>query len=377
MDKLSIDEIYMKRAIDLALLGLGTVSPNPLVGALLVKDGIIIGEGHHEIYGSAHAEVNAIRNSNEDVAGATLYCSLEPCCHTNKQTPPCTNLILNSKIKRVVISTLDPNPFVAGNGVKILREAGIEVATGVLEKEGQLLNEVFFKYIKTGLPFINIKFAQTLDGKMATMSGDSKWISDEVARIEVHKMRLKYDAVMIGRGTLERDNAKLNIRMGVDSKGKIPFRVVVGSLKKLNTNSELMNDEHTDRTILLTSVNDYQEASLEMIEHIKNKKIKVIFANKKSGKLDFSEAMKKLGEMKITSILVEGGAQLITALINDNMYDKITAFICPKMIGNGISFYQDESNNDMSKSLKLSRVSYNVINDQIMMSAYPENGEKI
>lgn len=371
MDTLSKDEKYMKRAINLALLGLGTVSPNPLVGAVVVKDGIILGEGYHEVYGSSHAEVNAIKNASQDVAGATLYCSLEPCCHTNKQTPPCTNLIISSKIKRVVISNLDPNPFVAGKGVKLLREAGVEVLAGVLEKEGSEVNEIFFKYIQTGLPFINIKYAQTLDGKIATVSGDSKWISDEAARVEVHKMRLKYDAVMIGRGTLENDNAKLNIRMGVDSKGKIPYRIVVGSIGKINLDNEILSDEHTEKTILVTSVNDYQEAPLEIINHIKDRKIKVIFAKAKDGKLDFSEVFKKIGELKITSVLVEGGSKLISTLIKDNHYDKITAFICPKIIGNGITFYQDDVIEQMKDSIKFKNVSYKIMNDQIIMNAYP------
>lgn len=367
----SKDQIYMKRAIDLALFGLGTVSPNPLVGAVVVKNGIILGEGYHERYGGPHAEVNAIKNATENVEGATLYCSLEPCCHTNKQTPPCTNLILSSKIKRVVISNLDPNPFVAGKGVKILEEAGIEVLTGVLEDEGARVNEVFFKYIKTGLPFINIKFAQTLDGKIATKSGDSKWISDEDARREVHHLRLKYDAVMIGKATLLKDDAKLNIRMGVDSKGKVPYRIVVGSLKGLNTNLQILSDEYTDKTILVTSIEDYQDAPTEIVEHIKNNSIKVIFAGLKAKSYDFDEAFKKLGEMKITSILVEGGSKLISSLINNNKYDKITTFICPKIIGSGISFYEDNSRSLMSESIKLENISYKVINEQIVMTGYP------
>ena len=367
---LTKDIQFMKRALALAKKGIGTVSPNPLVGAVLVKDGIIIGEGYHEKYGEAHAEVNAINSATDSPEGATLYCTLEPCCHTNKQTPPCSNLVISSKIKRVVICNLDPNPYVAGKGVKQLEEAGIEVVSGVLKSEGLKVNEVFFKYITTSMPFINIKYAQTLDGKIAVNSGDSKWISDESARTKVHEMRLKYDAVLIGRNTLNKDNAKLNIRMGIDSKGKVPYRVIIGSLRNLNQDADILNDEFTDKTVIITSIEDYQKADNDFVKKITDKKIKMVFASIREDRIDLEEAFKKLGEMKITSILVEGGAKVISTLLKEELYDKISCFICPKLAGNGPSYYENSEINEMSNAIKLQDVSYEVINDQVLMTAY-------
>jgi len=366
----SVDREYIKMTFALAKKGLGTVSPNPLVGSVIVKDNIIIGEGHHEIYGGPHAEPNAINNARESVEGATLYCNLEPCCHTNKQTPPCTNLIINSKIKRVVIANLDPNPMVAGKGVKVLQDAGILVEYGVLEEEGKKLNEVFFKFIQSKKPFIHIKLAQTLDGKIATQTGDSKWISDSDARTKVHELRLKYDAVLIGRKTLNQDNAKLNIRMGIEAKGKVPYRVVVGSLQNIDLSSTIFNDEHTDKTIVITSIDDYRETADSIIDFVTSKKIKFIFASIEKKKLNLEEAFNKLGEMNITSVLVEGGSKVITTLLNENLYDKISFFICPKVIGNGDSFYVNDSLTNMKQALEFNNVYMEQINNQIIVNAY-------
>lgn len=365
----------MKRAFELARMGTGTVSPNPLVGAVVVKDNIILGEGYHMKYGDAHAEPNAINNALESVEGSTLYCSLEPCCHTNKQTAPCINLIISSKIKKVVISNVDPNPSVAGKGVKALQDAGIEVVTGILEEEGRKLNEVFFKYIKTQKPFIHIKLAQTLDGKIATLSGDSKWISDSDARFRVHEMRLGYDAVLIGRNTLNLDNAKLSIRMGLDSKGKVPYRIILGSLRNIDLTATIFNDEHTDKTIVITSIEDYRKCSDETISFVSSKKIKFIFASIKEDYIDLAEAFNLLGDMKISSILVEGGAKVITSLLDQNLYDKISFFVCPKIIGNGTSYYQNENLTKMSQAHTFKDIEIEKINDQVVFNVYPQSKE--
>lgn len=345
----NIDIQFMKRALALAKNGIGTVSPNPIVGAIVVKDNIILGEGYHIRSGQGHAEVNAIRNcGDKNIEGATIYVTLEPCCHTNKKTPPCTDLILEKKIQRVVVACLDANPLVAGNGIKILKDHGLDVIHGVLEKEAKKLNEIFFKYINSKIPFVEIKLAQTLDGKMATLSGDSKWISSEACRREVHEMRLKYDGVMIGRHTLQNDNPSLDIRMGIDSKGKIPWRIIVGDPSKMNFNLKILSDEHCDKTVIVT-----KNANFE----IPNTKIKrVIFKN------NVEEALGALCELGITSILLEGGPNLVSYFLGKNLFDKITIYIAPKIIGEGISYFNKKFDL-MDQALTFSNVKVTAIDN--------------
>ncbi|MEX0798323.1 MAG: bifunctional diaminohydroxyphosphoribosylaminopyrimidine deaminase/5-amino-6-(5-phosphoribosylamino)uracil reductase RibD, partial [Bacteriovoracaceae bacterium] len=244
------DENFMKMCFDLAKNAWGRVSPNPYVGAVLVKDGRIIGKGFHKGPGHAHAEIDAINNAEESVEGATLYCNLEPCCHLNKRTPPCAQRLAQEKIKKVVVSNLDPNPQVAGKGLRILKEAGIEVATGELEEEGKELNEVFFKFIQTGAPFIHLKWAQTLDGKIATSDGNSKWISSIQARRQVHWERLGHDAIMVGARTLKNDNPSLTIREN-DKVIKALKRIVVASKDDFPPDLKFFSDEHKDQSLLL------------------------------------------------------------------------------------------------------------------------------
>lgn len=307
------DQIYIQRCLALAQRGLGTASPNPLVGAVLVKNGRVIGEGHHEVYGQGHAEVKAFENCTEDPKGATLYCNLEPCSHTNKQTPPCVDLVISKKVARVVVSNVDPNPEVAGRGLEKLSQAGIEITSGVLQEEGAQLNEVFFKWVTQKMPFIHLKIATTLDGKMATTSGDSKWISDPWARTEVHEMRLKYDAVMIGRETLNLDDPELSIRL-VSSKGKIGKKIVVGNPAYMNKDAKLFKDPEN---LICLQVEDY------------------------SSKEAWEKALQGLAAQKISSILVEGGPTLLSSLLKHQLYDRFTHYCCPLLLGEGRSFYQD------------------------------------
>jgi diaminohydroxyphosphoribosylaminopyrimidine deaminase/5-amino-6-(5-phosphoribosylamino)uracil reductase len=364
-----IDIQYMKRALVLAKNGLGTVAPNPMVGAVVVKDGIILGEGWHERPGQPHAEPNAIANCQESVEGATVYVTLEPCCHTNKRTPPCTNLLIAKKVARVVIATLDPNPSVAGNGEKILEDAGIEVKVGVLEKESQKLNEIFFKNILTKMPYVHLKMAQTLDGKLATMSGDSKWITDELARTYVHELRLQYDAVMVGRNTLNNDNPSLNIRMGIDNKGKTPLRLIVGSIDKMNFENFVFEDQ-PEKTILVTTIEDYQNAADEKVALITDKNIRVVYAGIKREQFDMKEAMSKLGEMGVTSILVEGGGTLAKDLLENNLADKLTIFVAPKILGLGTGYY-DQQVDLMADALSFENVNVSTLGKQAMFEMYP------
>ena len=232
-----IGKTFMREALSLARRGLGTTSPNPMVGAVVVRAGEIIGRGFHQKAGEPHAEPNAINDCEiNDLSECELYVTLEPCCHTNKRTPPCTSLIIEKGIRKVHVATLDPNPSVSGKGVEVLESVGVQVSVGLLEKEAAALNEVFNKTILSNLPYVHLKLAQTLDGKLATLSGDSKWITDESARTRVHELRLKYDAVMVGRNTLNNDDPSLDIRMGIDAKDKVPFRIILGNPEKFKNN---------------------------------------------------------------------------------------------------------------------------------------------
>ncbi|RLA65720.1 MAG: bifunctional diaminohydroxyphosphoribosylaminopyrimidine deaminase/5-amino-6-(5-phosphoribosylamino)uracil reductase RibD [Epsilonproteobacteria bacterium] len=357
------DQDYIQKTLQLATRGVGFVSPNPLVGAVIVKDGKIIGEGYHQKSGENHAEVNAIANATEDVAGATLYCNLEPCCHTKKRTPPCTELIIAKKLKKVVIANLDPNPLVSGKGIEKLKNAGIETTSGVLEKEGRKLNEIFFKYISTGIPFIHLKMAQTLDGKLATSTGDSKWITDEKARAQGHQLRLKYDGVLVGRKTLNKDNPYLNIRMGVDAGDKIPFRVILGNPSKMKLKSHVFTDEYPEKTIVVTGNKVWKTIENKRKVFFKDKGIEVITVNETAKGLDLREVLMNLGFLGITSILVEGGEKIITSFINQNIYDKITVFIAPKIFG---------SIKMASDAIEFRDISIKNLSDQMVFEAYPK-----
>lgn len=330
-------EFYIRRTFELALKARGMVSPNPLVGCVVVKNEKVLAEGFHRGPGEFHAEPDALKSlSHEDVAGSTLYCNLEPCCHTGKRTPPCTSLLLDKKPARVVISNLDPNPQVSGKGVQILKDAGIEVITGVLEEEGQKLNEVFFKNIVTQKPFVHLKVAQTLDGKMVSSTGSSQWITDEKARTIVHQWRNDVDAVLIGGPTASIDNPALTPRMANVQNKKCPMRIVL-SESELDSKLALFTDEFRDQTIVLKT-------------H------------------DLSYALSEISKLGITSILVEAGPKLAASFIDANLVDRLSIFIAPKILGNGSGFYQNDKITDMNEAMRLKEISYEIVGDQILIS---------
>lgn len=339
----AVHEKFMSLAFEQANHGLGHVAPNPLVGAVIVKNGEVIASGFHRKSGEDHAEADAIKNSEVSVAGSTLYCNLEPCSHLDKKTPPCAPLIIESGISTVVISNLDPNPKVSGKGLQLLRENGIEVVTGVLEEEGLKLNEVFFHHIVNKTPFIHLKAAQTLDGKIQTTSGDSKWISSESSRKQAHLLRLKYDAVLVGRNTLNNDNPRLDIRMGVESNGKIPKRIIVGNPEKYNWDSELLKS-NADKNIYIIGENTISNLG----SHEKNIMNKGLVVSKKS----IFKSMSDLYKAGINSILVEGGSRILSSFIEDELFNRITLFQAPKLIGNGEGIFTSE-NKAMSSALNL------------------------
>lgn len=312
------DITYMRRAISLASLGEGRVNPNPLVGAVIVKNGKVIGEGYHEQYGGPHAEVNAFNHATEDVTGATMYVTLEPCAHYGK-TPPCALKIIEKKIKKVIIAKTDPNPLVNMKGIELLKNAGVEVEYGLLSEEVEIQNEIFLKYIQTKTPFVALKYAMTLDGKIATATHDSRWITNEKSRSYVHQLRNRYMAIMVGVNTIIADDPHLDTRL--DKPGRNPIRIIIDPHLRIPRDAYVIKTAKTQTTILIS----YQED-----ERLKALGVKFIVLQ---SPLDLKELMRRLGEEKIDSLLIEGGAFTHAQALEQGIVDKVYAFIAPKLIG--------------------------------------------
>lgn len=315
---------YMKIALELAKKGCGFVNPNPMVGAIIVKNDEIISEGYHEKYGEFHAERNAVLNCKTSMEGATIYVTLEPCCHYGK-TPPCTNIIIESGISRVVIGSQDPNPLVAGKGVRILRENGIDVVENVLKEECDKLNEVFFNYILKKRPYVVMKYAMTMDGKIATYSGKSKWITGEKARYRVHQDRHKYSAIMVGVGTVLIDDPMLNCRI---ENSKNPIRIICDTNLRIPIESKIVKTAMDIPTIICTSCENknYQQQYID-------KGCKVIKVPRKDNHIDLNILMDKLAREGIDSILLEGGGTLNWSALSNRLVNKVQVYIAPKIFG--------------------------------------------
>lgn len=322
-----MDIKYMKRAIEISKLGIGRTNPNPLVGAVIVKDNKVIGEGYHEYFGGAHAEVNAINNTTEDPKDSTMYVTLEPCSHYGK-TPPCVNLIIKNNISKVVIGMKDPNPLVAGRGIQILKSNGIEVEVGVMEEEIKKINEIFIKYITTKRPFCILKTAITLDGKIATKTGDSKWITNTESRKYVHHIRNRVSGIMVGKNTIVKDNPLLTTRIE-DSKGIDPARIIVDTFANIPIDSKVLNIESKAKTIIAVS----EKADKDRLKALEDKGAQVLIIPTKNNRVDLRHLIKILGENNIDSLLIEGGATLNWSALNENIVDKVMCFIAPKIIG--------------------------------------------
>lgn len=317
-------EFYMQRAITLAEKGKGRVNPNPLVGAVVVKDGKIIGEGYHEYYGGLHAERNALKNCKESSEGATLYVTLESCCHYGK-TPPCTEAILEHRIRKVVVGMTDPNPLMAGKSIALLKSKGVEVEVGVLEKECMELTHIFRKYITTKIPYVLMKYAMTMDGKIATASGKSKWITGETARMCVQKTRLEYQAIMVGSETVRKDDPLLTCRI---ANGKDPVRIICDTSLRTSTDSQIVKTARQVRTIFATC-----ETNREKIELYQKAGCEVLVVSKKNGKIDLKELVQKIGALGIDSILLEGGGTLNASALEAQIVDRVQTYIAPKIFG--------------------------------------------
>lgn len=326
-------ENYMRRCFELARQGMGSVSPNPMVGAVIVKNGKIIAEGFHEKHGGPHAEANAFLNALEDVVGATLYVNLEPCCHTKKLTPPCAPQIIEKKISHVVVSNVDPNPQVAGLGLDLLRASGIQVTTGVLESEGAELNEIFFHRMKTGRPFVHLKAAATLDGKIALSSGESKWITGPEARSDSHWGRHSCDAIAVGAETLRKDDPALTVRIREKAIPKQPYRLIFTKSGDLPPQSQVFTDEFRHRTLIVTG-----EATVISVLPPQQ-----VIRLKNLAPLDFDELFTKLFAAGIYSLWLEGGSKLQSQFLAARLVDRMTLYLAPKIMGQGVPLFTHTS----------------------------------
>ena len=338
---------YMQRAIALAKKGAGFVNPNPMVGCVVLKDNEIIAEGYHEYYGGLHAERNALTHTTADCKGATLYVTLEPCCHHGK-TPPCTDIIIEKGIKKVVVGLLDPNPLVSGKGISILQNAGIEVVTGVEVDKIKELNKVFLKYIKTKRPYVILKTAMTLDGKIASYTGDSKWITNDKSRQLVHKLRSEMMGIVAGIGTVKADNPMLNCRLEgqqtTDNRQRSvrqPIRIIVDTKASISLDSNIVKTANEYRTILavgrdvtpVASENTTDNRQQTTVEKLRSFNVEILQCEEKDGRVDINDLMIKLGEKGIDSLLLEGGSCLNAAFLEAGCVDEVYAFIAPKIIG--------------------------------------------
>lgn len=359
------DNFYMDMAIKLALKGEGKVNPNPLVGAVIVKNDEVIGIGYHKAYGKEHAERNAIKSCMEDMTGSTIYVTLEPCAHHGKQ-PPCVDLLIEKKFKRVVIGMTDPNPLVAGKSIKKLKNHGIEVTVGVKEDECKKINEIFIKYITTKSPFVILKSGMSLDGKIVTSLGESKWITCKESREDAHKLRNKLSGIMVGVNTVIADNPELTCRI---EDGRNPIKIIVDSTLRIPSNSKVITI-NPELTIIATT----EKANKSKKKNLEEMGIKVITVSSINNRVNLRDLMKRIGEEQIDSVLIEGGSELNFSALEEQIVDKIKFYIAPKILGGqaskssiggkGVSHLRD--------CINLKNITYSSINNDLILEGYIE-----
>lgn len=352
------DERFMAQCLKIAKKGAGFVSPNPLVGCLIVRDGKVLGKGFHKAFGDTHAEVNAVEDAKRngfDLEGATVYVNLEPCSHRGN-TGPCAVMLRNEMPDKVVIGMQDPFEKVNGRGIKILKQAGIKVVEGVLQKECREFNKFFINFVTNKRPFVTLKIAQSIDGKIALNNKESKYITSESSRKLVHRMRSEYDAVLIGTNTAMLDNPKLDARL---TKGRTPFRIVLDKDLRLSEHLKIFNDEFADRTIIITSA--------KAIAGKRNISVRTIPVKQTQGRFSVSDILNTLYEENISSILVEGGMNLFSQFLASGLYDDVFFFIAPKIIGSGISAFEDTSLKDLSSAHELCLMNQKTIGNELIL----------
>jgi diaminohydroxyphosphoribosylaminopyrimidine deaminase / 5-amino-6-(5-phosphoribosylamino)uracil reductase len=354
---------YMRLALTLAKSVVGQTRPNPPVGAVVVKDNRIVGMGAHLKAGEAHAEVHALNMAGDLAEGATVYVTLEPCSHHGK-TPPCASLLIHKKVKRVVVSTLDPNPLVSGQGIQKLEHSGVDVSVGLLQEESNELYQGFFHYISTKTPFVTLKTAITLDGKTAAFSGDSKWITGEIARKDVHTYRHKHDAILVGINTVLKDNPSLTTRLS--NGGLHPIRIVLDTNLRIPLESTMINDGLSDVWIITGP-----SVSEDKKKQVLDKNVKIIELEEK---INIKSLLKRLGEENITSLLVEGGAEVNASFLKEQAFNQVIAYVAPKLIGgrNSPGFIGGNGFELMSNAYQLEFKSVEKMGDDIKIIAVPQ-----
>lgn len=360
-----MDETFMKMALELAEQGRGWTSPNPMVGAVIVKDGKVVGKGFHRAAGGPHAEIHAIHEAGDKARGATLYVSLEPCNHMGR-TPPCTEAILRSGIKRVVAGMRDPDPRVTGGGLAFLESRGLEVSVDVCQDLCHRLNEVFIKYVTTSLPFVILKCAATIDGCIATHSGDSKWISNPLSRQFVHELRHAVDAIMVGIGTVLKDNPRLTTRLE-GREGKDPTRIVLDTYLSIPEDAKLLHLSSDSDTFIVTG----NAAPVEKRSGLEELGIRFLALDDNEGQIDLTALVKELGRMGITSLLIEGGSRVNGSALRAGIVDKVYMFYAPKIYGGaGTPICAGPGPDLMEQSMSLKEITVHRFKDDVMIEGY-------
>jgi len=356
------DREFFKKALALAKLGRGFVSPNPVVGAVVVREGEIVGTGYHRKFGGNHAEVEALHEAGPQARGATLYCTLEPCSHFGK-TPPCVNRVVDAGIQKVVIGSVDPNPLVNGRGIRLLREHGIVVESGLYEEACREMNESFFKYIATRMPFLTLKIAQSIDGKIADRHGYSRWISNSFARKLTHRWRWQSDAVLTGIGTVLQDDPQLTVR---HENGPQPRRIVLDSHLRIPLTAKLLTDDHVHRTIVVISTACKEEEKAAYLEQLGAHIWRV--SPGKSGSLNMVEVLDRLGGEGIASVLVEGGRRIFSALLEEKLADRLSCFVAPIILGEGVPAFHGLQIGSMSEAITLENLRWKVLGNNGLLT---------
>ncbi len=361
------DAHHMRLTLKLAKQGLGRVSPNPVVGAILVKDGFIVGKGYHQKVGTPHAEINALREAGPEATGSTLYVNLEPCVHFGR-TPPCVNTIIQSGVKRVVVGMIDPNPLVSGKGIQELRKSGLEITEGILAEEACKLNEFFIKYITKKIPFVTLKGAMSLDGKLATSTGESRWISGEKSRKLVHKLRNQYDAVLVGISTIIKDDPLLTTRN--IKNGRDPIRVIVDSNLRIPLDSKIIKIVHKSKAPTIVATTKFAPPS--KIKTLESLGVEVCKVDDRNRRVNLHALLNYLGERNIISLLIEGGPTLNEGALREGIVDKVMVFINPRIIGGekAPTLVGGEGIKDLYQTHSLSSVTYKKIGEDLLVEGY-------
>ncbi|SPF50107.1 fused diaminohydroxyphosphoribosylaminopyrimidine deaminase;5-amino-6-(5-phosphoribosylamino) uracil reductase [Candidatus Desulfosporosinus infrequens] len=364
----SMDEKFMRRALELAVKAIGRTSPNPLVGCVIVKDNLVIGEGYHLKAGTPHAEVHALTAAGDQARGATAFVTLEPCSHFGR-TPPCADALICAGIKRVVVAMVDPNPLVAGRGIDRLREAGIKVDVGLLLEEAYVINEIFVKVITSGLPFVVYKTAMTLDGKIATETGDSRWVSQAESRHYVHQLRDRYDVILAGSETVLQDNPTLNCRL---PGGRDPIRLIVDGQLRISEEAHVLTASEHSPCIIATT----QAASPDKVARLNDLEQVEVWQYDTPRHVPLEKLLRDLVHRGWTSVLLEGGGGLAGALLNEQCIDKIEFFIAPKFVGgNGPSPLSGLHIQHMSDALELHDLHIDLNSGDLHVTGYMSRSE--